>query len=90
MAAPVLLAANHDPARSEDPDAFETHRTAHHIAFGHDIHCCLGAPHARLEGAFVLEEFAQRFPWVTLGCERSERCWTPPSDACRPVLAERA
>jgi len=90
LVAPLLLAANRDPARCEELDPFDVHRTSRHLAFGHGIHCCLGAPLAQLEGALVFEPFARRFPSMTLGCERSQRCWKPTSDACRPVLAERA
>ena len=54
----VLVAvgdANHDPARFPDPDTFDIRRdTRGHVAFGHGIHYCLGAPLARLEARIVI------------------------------------
>lgn len=33
-----------------------------HLAFGHGMHYCMGAPLARLETATLLRQFAERFP----------------------------
>ncbi|WP_052867318.1 cytochrome P450 family protein [Streptomyces niger] len=68
--APVLVspgAANRDPARYPDPDALDLDRdAAGHLAFGHGIHRCLGAPLARVEAATVLTTLLTRFPRLRL------------------------
>ncbi|GAA1306457.1 cytochrome P450 [Pseudonocardia xinjiangensis] len=61
---PVLFTAGRDPARFEDPGGFDIARAeaAQHLAFGHGIHHCLGAPLARLEGRIAIGSLLARFP----------------------------
>ncbi|MET9403985.1 cytochrome P450 [Kitasatospora sp. NPDC002965] len=76
---PVLIApgaANHDPARFPAPDRFDLDRDAKgHLAFGHGIHRCLGAPLARAEGEIVFRAVATRFPLLRLAVPAGELEW---------------
>ncbi|WP_284574083.1 cytochrome P450 [Streptomyces sp. 2P-4] len=58
-----LSAANRDPARFSRPDILDTGRdTSGHLALGHGIHYCLGAPLARAETEIALAALLERFP----------------------------
>ncbi|ARF63534.1 MULTISPECIES: cytochrome P450 family protein [Streptomyces] len=65
----VLGDAGRDPARFTAPARFDIRRTGTgdrgHLAFGHGVHYCLGAPLARLEGRIVFRTLLSRCP--TLG-----------------------
>lgn len=54
--------ANRDAERFPRPDEIDVDRGARgHVAFGHGMHYCLGAPLARLEGDIALRELVVRF-----------------------------
>ncbi|MFE6888355.1 cytochrome P450 [Streptomyces sp. NPDC057694] len=61
-----IAAANRDPARFPAPERFDIRRdpatTRAHLAFGHGLHHCLGAPLARLEATLALRILLDRFP----------------------------
>jgi 4-methoxybenzoate monooxygenase (O-demethylating) len=57
----LLAAANRDPRRWDNPDAYDiTRRTSGHVGFGAGIHMCVGQLVARLEGEVLLAALARR------------------------------
>ncbi|GHJ35576.1 cytochrome P450 [Streptomyces sp. TS71-3] len=78
---PILAAyaaANRHPEwHGPTADTFDVTRTVKdHLAFGHGVHFCLGAPLARLEVAEALRQLFERFPAMSLAV---------PADGLRPV-----
>jgi cytochrome P450 len=71
-----LAAANRDELSYQDPEVLDVDRAgARHLAFGHGIHHCLGAPLARLEGRIALETILRRFPELRLAVPDDELRW---------------
>ena len=65
--AALLIAANHDGARFEQPDAFIPDRRPNaHLGFGHGPHVCLGMQLARAEAQVALSRLFARFPQARL------------------------
>jgi cytochrome P450 len=72
-----LAAANRDPARYRDAESFDIHRAeSGHLALGHGIHHCLGAPLARLEGRIALGALHARFPTMRLAVDPARLRWS--------------
>ncbi|GAA1536548.1 cytochrome P450 [Actinomadura kijaniata] len=70
---PALLAADRDPRRFPDPERLDiTRPSPSHLAFGHGIHHCLGAPLARLEARIALGALVDRFPELRLAVPPEE------------------
>ncbi|MFJ9428400.1 cytochrome P450 [Streptomyces sp. NPDC101490] len=66
-------AANRHPAWHADADTFDITRvTKEHLAFGHGVHFCLGAPLARMELAAALKGLFGRFPLIELAVPAEE------------------
>jgi cytochrome P450 len=69
--ATVMLApgaCNRDPRVFEDPHEFDLDRAnaRQHIAFGHGIHTCAGAPLARAEGRVAINRILERTSDITI------------------------
>ncbi|MGP3983233.1 cytochrome P450 family protein [Streptomyces sp. KR80] len=77
----VLLSigsANRDPDHVPDPDRLDPGRAqSGHLALGHGIHYCLGAPLARMETEIALSALLSRFPDLSLGVQREDLRWRP-------------
>jgi cytochrome P450 len=59
----LLASANRDAALGDDLDRFDINRdSTAHVAFGHGIHHCLGAPLARMEMRIAYPALLRRFP----------------------------
>lgn len=66
-------AANRDPARYGNPDAFDiTRRDGSHLSFGSGPHVCIGAGLSLLEADIVLRAVMQRWPNLSLAQPRVE------------------
>lgn len=75
---PSLLAANRDPNIFENPNQFDITRDPNpHIAFGHGIHFCLGAPLARMEGQIAINALLDRLPNLRLNADVDSLEWNP-------------
>ncbi|MCX4909574.1 cytochrome P450 [Streptomyces sp. NBC_00878] len=73
-----LAAANRDPRRFPDADRFDLGRdTAGHLALGHGIHYCVGAPLARLETRIALTALLERLPNLQLDGDPGDLRWRP-------------
>ena len=71
----MIGSANRDPKQFANPERFEITRDPNpHIAFGHGIHFCLGAPLARLEGRIALSDLLDRVKHFELA---SSEPWEP-------------
>src|SRR5207248_827122 len=72
---PRLGSANRDPQQFPGADRFDITRAPNpHLAFGHGIHSCLGAPLSRMEARIALSDLLERLK----GLKRaSEEPWEP-------------
>jgi len=75
MVMPMIGAANRDRAVFADPHTFDVTRDPNpHLAFGHGIHFCVGAPLSRLEARVALGELLASFSRIELA---DDAPWEP-------------
>src|SRR6266700_402291 len=73
---PFLHSANHDESQFTEPDEVDLARSiTRHLAFGHGIHTCLGAPLARMEGTIAFSTLLKRMPNLRLSVPRERITW---------------
>ncbi|MVU80425.1 cytochrome P450 [Nocardia sp. ET3-3] len=74
----ALIAANRDEDRYPNPDTLDIGRdTSGHIAFGHGIHFCVGAPLARIEARVAFSALLSRYPNLRLSPRDAALTWHP-------------
>ena len=73
---PVLKSANRDERQFDQSEELDiTRQINRHLAFGHGIHMCLGAPLARIEGDIAFTTLLKRMPNLRLSIPRDEVPW---------------
>ncbi|MGC2997250.1 cytochrome P450 family protein [Streptomyces sp. G35A] len=72
-----IASANRDDREFPSPDSFTPGRPSTHLAFGHGIHYCLGAPLARLEAEIAIGSLLEHFPALELAVPLEDLAWWP-------------
>ncbi|MFF3013776.1 cytochrome P450 [Streptomyces sp. NPDC057939] len=72
-----IISANSDEAQFPTPRRFDPMRAPSHLAFGHGIHHCLGAPLARLEAEVAVEALLRRSPELRMAAPPEDVQWWP-------------
>jgi cytochrome P450 len=76
MVLAVIGSANHDEHRFAAPEKLDLTRAPNpHLAFGHGVHYCLGAPLARLEGQIAVGALLERVPDLKLAVAPESLQW---------------
>jgi cytochrome P450 PksS len=72
----VIGSANHDEAQFPDPERLDLAREPNrHLAFGHGIHYCVGAPLARLESQVGVRVLLERCHELKLAVPAEQLKW---------------
>ena len=76
MIFPLLKSANRDEQQFENAEELDvTRNIKRHLAFGHGVHMCLGAPLARVEGNIAFTTLLKRMPNLQLSIPREDVSW---------------
>ncbi|MFF4407210.1 cytochrome P450 [Streptomyces sp. NPDC001262] len=74
----AIASANRDEDQFPGGDKLDiTRETGGHLAFGHGIHYCVGAPLARLEAEIAFGRLLDRFPDIQLDVDEGDVRWKP-------------
>ncbi|GII90755.1 cytochrome P450 family protein [Sinosporangium siamense] len=74
----AIGAADRDGSRFPGADVLDvTRRDNQHLASGHGVHYCAGAPLARLEGEIAFGALLRRFAVIEPACPIEELAWRP-------------
>ncbi|GHO85088.1 cytochrome P450 family protein [Dictyobacter formicarum] len=72
----VIGSANRDANYFDNPDELDiTRKNNRHLAFGHGVHYCLGAPLSRLEGQIAINTLVQCMPNLRLNTTPDQVRW---------------
>lgn len=78
-----MAAAGRDARRFAEADRFDLGRELReiraHLAFGHGVHHCVGAPLARMESGIALRALLERCPQLALAVPYEDLTWKPPT-----------
>jgi cytochrome P450 len=80
VVAVYLAEASRDAPQDDDGDLTRldvTRANARHIAFGHGIHHCVGAPLARMEAGIAISSLLRRFPALSPAVPLTDVAWIP-------------
>jgi cytochrome P450 len=80
VVAVYLSEASRDAPQDDDGDLTRldvTRANARHLAFGHGIHHCVGAPLARMEAGIAIGSLLRRFPALSPAVPLTEVAWIP-------------
>ncbi|HEX4211713.1 MAG TPA: cytochrome P450 [Candidatus Dormibacteraeota bacterium] len=73
-----IASGNRDGSHFAEPDRLDITRADNpHLAFGHGIHFCLGAPLARQEGQIAFASLLRQFSGIELAVPAAELRWRP-------------